>query len=184
MTPLDTAAAPTTSENAESGTTDSDNIIHLGTRFGTFEIDLAKTVWMPQGPLGFTDLQKFAVLDAPDSPDSPFKLFQSIEDKGVTFVVTPLPPASELISEEDLRAACMSYSIARENAAFLLITKIRRDNDGNPITSVNLRAPILVDMVNLVARQVVFSGDTYPMQLQIQGVPEQDVEQESDRFAE
>lgn len=184
MTPLDTAAAPTTSENANTANPDGENVIHLGTRFGTFEIDLSKTIHMPQGPMGFADLHKFAVLDAPDSPDSPFKLFQSIEDKGVTFVVTPLPPASELISEDDLTAACLSYSIARENAAFLLITKIRRDSNGNPITSVNLRAPILVDMANLVARQVVFSGESYPMQLQIQGVPEQGVEQESDQIAE
>lgn len=168
MTPLDTGAAmkasnqPDDPELAPNSTT-------IGTRFGTFVIDLDKAITMPQGPLGFSDLHTFAILDAPDAPDSPFKLFQSIEDPGVTFIVTPLPEGSDLIAEDDLVAACGSYSIARENAAFLLITKIRKDMDGNPVTSVNLRAPIVVDAVNLVARQAVFAGDRYPMQYDVQG---------------
>ncbi len=161
MTPLDTAAVPATSDTAEP---DAENVITLGTRFGTFEIDLNKAVDMPQGPLGFTDLHRFAILDAPDSSDSPFKLFQALDDPGVTFVVTPLPTDSELIADEDLTAAATSYSIAPENAAFLLITKIQHGANGDPSVTVNLRAPIVVDVVHRVARQAVFSGDRYPMQ--------------------
>lgn len=169
MTPLDLAAVPATSETTGDGSGDPANRITLGTRFGTFEIDLTKTIYMPQGPHGFSDLHKFAVLDAPDGGNSPFKLWQSIEDPGLTFIVTPLPNDSDLIAEEDLAAACSAYSIARENAAFLLITKVRRDDDGNPVTTVNLRAPLVVDMVHFVARQVVFSGERYPMQFEVQG---------------
>lgn len=168
MTPLDTGAAMKASNQPDDPELAS-NSTTIGTRFGTFVIDLDKAITMPQGPLGFADLQDFAVLDAPDAPDSPFKLFQSIDDPGVTFIVTPLPEGSDLIAEEDLVAACTSYSIARENAAFLLITKVRKDTDGNPVTSVNLRAPIVVDVVNLVARQAVFGGERYPMQYDVQG---------------
>jgi flagellar assembly factor FliW len=168
MTPLDTGASIHGSNRTDDPGL-AENSTRIGTRFGTFVIDLSKAITMPQGPLGFANLHEFAVLDVPDAPDSAFKLFQSIDDPSVTFIVTPMPERSDLIAEDDLVSACMSYSITRENAAFLLITKVRKDPAGNRITSVNLRAPIVVDMVNRVARQAVFGGERYPMQYDLQG---------------
>ena len=169
MTPLDSAATMTNhadttlTENA----TENDNTTTIATRFGTFEIDPAKAIEMPQGPIGFTDLKSFAILDAPDAPNSPFKLFQSLEDPGVTFLVTVLPAESDLIEDADLQAACDSYAIDRENAAYLLIVKVRQQPDGTAQTTVNLRAPLLVDSLHRVARQAVFAGEKYSMQYQI-----------------
>lgn len=169
MTPFDTALAiddeaemtALPQDRAEAGTTT------ITTRFGTFEVDLAKTITMPQGPIGFSELSRFAILDAPDNAQSSLKLFQSMDEPSVTFIVSILSPESGLIAEDDLKAAAESHSMARENAAYFVITKIGKDLEDNPLITVNLRAPIVVDTVNLVARQAVFAGDTYDMQHRI-----------------
>lgn len=135
----------------------------LETRFGTFEVDPARAIEMPQGPIGFAEMQRFALLDAPGAAEGPFKLYQSLDDPGLTFVVVPLAEESEAIDEADLAAACEAYCIARDNAAFLLIATFRPGADGTPEATVNLKAPIVLDTVHRVARQVVFAGDRYPM---------------------
>ncbi len=137
--------------------------ITLETRFGTFEIDPARAIEMPQGPIGFAEMHRFALLDAPDAAEGPFKLYQSLDDPGLTFVVVPLAEESEVIDAADLDAACEAYCIARTDAAFLLIATFRPSAEGKPETTVNLKAPIVLDTRNLVARQVVFSGERYPM---------------------
>jgi len=162
MTPYDSslalAADPVLETPAEGGET-----FTLHTRFGAFEVDPALTIDMPQGPIGFTEMHRFVLLDVPNGDGGPFKLYQSLDDAGLTFVVVPLPEGSEAIEEADLAAACEAYCIVRENAAFLLIATIRPGIDGKPETTVNLKAPIVLDTRNLVARQVVFSGERYPM---------------------
>lgn len=161
MSPYDSNLALAEDPGREASAADSRRI--LKTRFGTFEVDTDKAIFMPQGPIGFTDMQSFALLDAPNAEAGPFKLLQSLDDPALTFVVVPLPEESDAIAEADLEAACAAYSIARENAAFLLIATFRPQPDGSTQTTVNLKAPIVLDVVHRVARQVVFSGDRYPM---------------------
>jgi flagellar assembly factor FliW len=168
MSPLDTAAVAMADTDTHETESAPRNLTTISTRFGTFEVDLDKAIDMPQGPIGFTDLSRFALLDVPENPEGPFKLFQALEDNSVTFIVTVLPTESELIDEADLEAACTNYSIRRDNAAFLLITKVSRDAEGGVATTVNLRAPIVVDAVHKVARQAVFTGDRYPMRHPLQ----------------
>ena len=165
MTPLSTAYAMMgTDENTNAPEATGENVTTIATRFGTFSVDLDKSIEMPQGPLGFVDLQSFAILDLPETPDSPLKLFQSLEDRSVTFIVNIVSGHTDLITKEDLLAACEGYAIDPANAAYLLITKVQRNPDGSSQTTLNLRAPIVVDVVHKVARQVVFAGDKYAMQ--------------------
>jgi len=150
--PLPETAAPPSGER-----------ITLETRFGTFEVDPSRAIEMPQGPIGFAEMQRFALLDAPGAPDATFKLYQSLDDPGLTFVVVPLAEESEIIDEADLAAACEAFCIARADAAFLLIATFRPSAGGRPEATVNLKAPVVLDTVHRVARQVVFAGDRYPM---------------------
>ena len=165
MTPLDTAfAMMDTNEASNTPEANGENVTTISTRFGTFEVNLDKAIEMPQGPLGFVDLQRFALLDLPEAEDSPLKLFQSLEDTSVTFIVNVVSSDTDWIAEADLEAACQGYSIQPENAAYLIITKVQRTLDGSAQTTLNLRAPIVVDIVHQVARQAVFSGEKYSMQ--------------------
>lgn len=139
------------------------DMIVLKTRFGTFEVDPAKTIEMPQGPIGFTDHRHFALLDLEGEQETPFKLFQSLDDNALTFVVLPVQAEDPAIEPEDRAAACDAYGVPAERAAFMVIATVRKNASGGVETTVNLRAPLLIDTQTLAARQVVFSGERYPM---------------------
>lgn len=134
----------------------------IETRFGGFEVDLEKTITMPQGPIGFAHLQRFALLDVPGAEASGFRLFQSLDDLSVSFIVMPLSEESGAIDPGDLDTACEMNGVDRMNAAFLLIATVRRDGEGGAVTTVNLKAPLLVDAEQRNARQVIFTDPRYP----------------------
>jgi flagellar assembly factor FliW len=137
------------------------DVATIETRFGTFEVDLDKTIAMSQGLIGFAHLRRFALLDVPGAEQGGFKLFQSLDDTGVSFIVLPLSEDSGAIDPSDLDAACEMYGVARANAAFLLIATVRRAETGGATTTVNLKAPLLVDTEQRSARQVIFSDQKY-----------------------
>lgn len=141
--------------------TPADNVAVIDTRFGRFEVDLDKTINMSQGPIGFAALRRFALLDVPGAEAGGFKLFQSLDDAGVSFIVLPYAEDSAAIDPADLDAACTMNAVPRENAAFLLIATVRRDDDGGAVTTVNMKAPLLIDTVHRAARQVIFSDQRY-----------------------
>lgn len=137
------------------------DVATIETRFGTFEVELGKTITMRQGLVGFAHLRRFALLDVPGAEQGGFKLFQSLDDTGVSFIVVPLGEDSGAIEQADLDAACEMYDVPRANAAFLLIATVRRDDAGGAVTTVNLKAPLLVDTEERSARQVIFSDQKY-----------------------
>ena len=160
MTPFDTnLALAETGEAAVSGA----ETFQVTNRFGTFDIDPRKIVEMPQGPMGFAEMTRFALLDVPGAEDGAFKLFQSLDDIALTFIVVHLPEGSSAIAEADIAAGCHAYAMTRADVAVLLIANVRSDDQGKTSTTVNLKAPLLVDTRHRVARQVVFANDAYDL---------------------
>lgn len=141
--------------------------IELDTRFGRVAVDESAIIRMPQGPHGFGNRRAFVLMNVPEAEDQPFKLYQSIEDSQLSFIVLPLAaPDGESgapIAESDLAEACRTYDIPRDDAAFLLIVTMRRDEAGQVGMTANLRAPLVLDTVNRVARQHIFVSTDYPM---------------------
>lgn len=140
--------------------------IILETRFGRIAVERSAVIRMPQGPHGFGSHRAFALLNIPGAEEQPFKLYQSLDDDQLSFIVLPLPESDSEggspIAEADLTEACRSYGVARENAAFLLIVTMRRDEAGQVAMTANLRAPLLVDTVQRTARQHIFVSSDYP----------------------
>ena len=58
----------------------------------------------------------------------------------------------------------MSASISWDDAAFLLIVTVRPNDDGSADITVNLRAPLVVDVKEGLARQIVMVNANYPIQ--------------------
>ena len=142
---------------------DSAETFTLETRFGTLSFTAENRVFMPTGPLGFANSHKFVLGDLPPPANPRFKVLQSEEDGNLSFIVTPLKPEDGCIELADLEDAAMSASIAWEDAAFLLIVTVRPAEEGAKIT-VNLRAPLVVDVKEGVARQIVMTNGNYPIQ--------------------
>ncbi|MBK1670998.1 hypothetical protein CKO28_23610 [Rhodovibrio sodomensis] len=133
----------------------------LRTRFGTLTIKPAHKLEMPRGPFGFSDYTQFALADVPNQPASQFRILQSLEDTEVSFIVLPTAADNEWIGTADFEAACASYCFDPTTSGLLLIATMRRDTNGQVKATVNLKAPIVLDTANQLARQVVFTSDAY-----------------------
>lgn len=135
----------------------------LETRFGRIEVSASATITMPQGPHGFASFRRFALANIPGAEDSTLKMFQSLDDEGLTFIVLPLDKDSGAIAAEDIAEAGETHGIAEENLAILLIVTVRQGENGDIVKTANLRAPLLVDVSTRVARQHIFLNNNYPV---------------------
>lgn len=135
----------------------------METRFGTLEFGPENSIHMPIGPLGFTDFHRFGLVNLSNPSLDQFKLLQSLDNPDLGFIVTPLNTESGPISAEDLEDGALSVGIPVEDATFLLVVTVRSSDKGPSIT-VNLRAPVVLNVNLLTARQVVLANSNYPIQ--------------------
>ncbi|MCG8360929.1 MAG: flagellar assembly protein FliW [Kiloniellales bacterium] len=133
------------------------------TRFGALEFGAENRVYMPLGLLGFSDHHNFGIADLPQPELAAFKLLQCLEDTSLSFIVNPLKIDEGRVAREDLEDAALSVGIPVEAAAFLLIVTLRQADQGLNVT-VNLRAPVVIDVNRALARQVVMANSAYPIQ--------------------
>jgi flagellar assembly factor FliW len=138
------------------------------TRFGTFEFDQSNTLFMPCGPLGFASQRHFGLANLPDPKLAAFKLLQSLENPEVSFILTPFELTPDLISAEDLESGAQSVGFDVKACNTMLIVTARSEPDGVKL-SVNLRAPILMDLSRRLARQVVLGNADLPVRHAING---------------
>lgn len=124
-------------------------------RFGKVELKEEDVLTFPEGMLGFADLRKFALLDDPN--DEIFAWLQSCEAPQIAFPV--LEP--ELFSANykvnltkgDLEALKLSSS---DKARYFSIVTI--PDDPTQMTA-NLKAPVVVNVADRVARQCVLQDN-------------------------
>lgn len=154
-----TASQPTAAPPAVEGN-DQEQMLMIESRFGTLTVRPDTAILFPQGLLGFADYRDFALADLPSGKQPQFKALQCLSDPGLAFLVAPLPSGSTAIDAADVEEACHSLSIAPEDLAILVIVTVRRDDDGAHV-SVNLRAPVLIDTRQRIARQYVLPNNKY-----------------------
>ncbi len=133
----------------------------LETRFGRIEVSPAAAITMAQGPHGFASYRRFALANIPGAEERPLKMFQSMEDESLTFIVLPFDKDSGTIAAKDIAEACESCGIAEKNLAILLIVTVRQGKNGEIETTANLRAPLLIDVATRTARQHIFLNGDY-----------------------
>ncbi len=136
--------------------------IALATRFGEMEIDPDSTIRMPRGLLGFANLRDFALAALPEERYGGLRVLQSLEDASLSFIVLPYEKTAGAIAGEDLTEAFQALGIAEAEGAVLLIVSVRRTGDETSV-SVNLRAPVMVDVKNRKAWQHVLANQAYPV---------------------
>jgi flagellar assembly factor FliW len=136
--------------------------IVLVTRFGEMEIDPDTTIRMPRGLMGFAALHEFALAALPEDRFAGFRVLQSVEDASVSFIVLPYEPALGAVAPEDLAEAFRALGIAEADGAVLLIVSVRRTGQ-EATASVNLRAPVVVDVKRRMGWQHVLANQAYPV---------------------
>ena len=157
-----TQARPMSSVAPPLETLPSDQELLVKTRFGVIAVQPDAVIEMPQGPLGFTQHRRFVLAELPNPKLQQYRLLQSLGDAEVSFVITPLQPESGLIALADIEEACSASGFLVSDALVLLIVTVRQEL-GRIATTVNLRAPIVLDAERRLARQIVLGNPDYPV---------------------
>ena len=132
----------------------------IQTRFGEMVVDPASVLRLPRGILGFANEHDYALASLPAERFGSFKLLQSLTTADLSFIVAPYETADGLIAEADLDEAFRALDIASGDRAVLLVVSVRKTGEKVSV-SVNLRAPIVVDMKSRTAWQYVLSNPEY-----------------------
>lgn len=128
------------------------------TRFGELEIDPSTFIELPAGLIGFPAAKKFVLLEY----TQPFSWLQCIELPDLAFVVVS---ASEFGDEYSfdlpLQDRALDLSDTDDVAIFNLVT-IRPDAS---LSTVNLKAPVVVNLRNRKGKQVILDDPRYPTRM-------------------
>ncbi len=128
-------------------------------RFGEIEVPEERVIFMPHGLIGFPNLRRFFIIG---EEGQLIKWFQSIEDPNIALpIVNPFelfPKFSVDISDSDLED--IDLKDPRDAILFLVMVIPK----GNPRgATVNLKAPIVVNIKNRRAKQVIALNEDYPI---------------------
>jgi flagellar assembly factor FliW len=125
------------------------------TRFGTVEIDETRVIRFVDGPLGFPNHKRFALIQT--SPDPVFFWLQSVDDAALAFVVCdPLafvPDYTAPVREDDLRSLGMKD--VSDCQVLVIVNRVGQELTGN------LLGPLVIGASSLLARQLVLSDRRY-----------------------
>jgi flagellar assembly factor FliW len=126
-------------------------------RFGHLSVGNDETIHIPQGVLGFPELTRFCLVDPGD--ETLILWLQSLEDSKVAFpVLEPKifrPDYAARLSSAELRE--LKLENVNQSAVFSILTI---PEDVTQMTA-NLKAPIVVNLKEQVAKQVVLQENEY-----------------------
>lgn len=134
--------------------------LQVESRFGTIEIEPDAILHLPNGLLGFSEYHEFGLARLPEGRHPQFRILQSMATPDLAFLVAPMNMESGAIDNADLAEASETLGIPRKSLAVLLIVTVRRDDAGAHV-SVNMRAPVFVDVERRTARQYVLPNGKY-----------------------
>lgn len=138
----------------------SESARYIDTRFGQIALVERQVLEFPGGLPGFEQARRFVLIDLESPRFSPFLLLQGIDGGTPSMAVLPLDIRCDIYKTEDLSDAARALGIVFEDCGLLLVATIRRADTEVSVT-VNLRAPILVDLRRRCAWQKVLPSDRY-----------------------
>lgn len=134
--------------------------------FGEVEIDQSKIIEFVNGIVGFPELTEFALIsNNEENGDSPIKWLQSMQDGEVALpVMDPLlilPDYNPQVEDEWLKSL---GELSAENLLVLVTVTVPKDITG---MSVNLKGPIIIQVDQKKACQVIVDGEEYALKYPI-----------------
>ena len=127
-------------------------------RFGEIEIEKERIFKLTMPIIGFTELEDFVLLDL--NKDSFFKWLQSVEDPSIAFPVVSVFSLNVDYSIDLPDNVVEMLKI--KNVESLLVMNVASIPQDNPQgTTINLLAPIIFNLDEQIAGQVILSGSGY-----------------------
>jgi flagellar assembly factor FliW len=129
-----------------------------GTRFGNIDFEADDILTLEEGLIGFPTLTHFILLTP--KPESPFRWMQSVEDPATAFLLAePLRFFSDYTPEIST-SECEKLSLGEDTARLVYVTA--SIPTGNPAEmTVNLLAPIVLNIESRIGKQVILQDDAY-----------------------
>lgn len=136
----------------------------LSTRhFGEIDIDEQTIITFDEGLPGFENLRKFVLLDTEDNKkgesDSPFKWLQCVDDPMIAFAIANpfafVPDYDIEINDEVVK------SLEIEKEEDIMVYGILVIPEDIRKMSINLKAPLIINIKNKKGMQVILDTDKY-----------------------
>ena len=151
----------------------------LNTRnFGEIEVDENKIITFQEGIPGFFDDRHFILFkhgtEEGEAEDDCFWWLQSVDDGDVAFVLMDvfmvLPDYDPHVDDDEMALLGL---IDDYNTEHFVVYNIVSISDDPAKTSVNLKAPVIINVKDKIGRQVVAENEDYPIRYSIMEVMEQ-----------
>jgi flagellar assembly factor FliW len=140
------------------------NTVIVENRFGSLLFTPMQIFQFHTGIVGFSQYHEFGLCRFPHQTDThKFQLLQSLEEASLSFIVFPTTFDTALIDQTDALLLAAEYAIAPNALLILHIATVRMIND-TPSISINLRAPVLLDIHQQKGIQHVFTNKQYSLQ--------------------
>lgn len=146
-----------------------EELIQINTKFGYITLNPAKALTFPYGIVGYSNIKKYCLAAFPgQSKLSGSYLLHSIEaEEKVCFVTFLLvkefyQDENSLIKRSDINDAVEGLKIAEDDLNMFIIAKLHKINEELKV-SINLKAPIFVDLKNKIGYQRVLLKNNYSM---------------------
>ncbi|HPE67909.1 MAG TPA: flagellar assembly protein FliW [Thermotogota bacterium] len=130
------------------------------TRLGEIEISEEHTLFFPKGLPGFENLHRFALYTLPET--NPIQWLISLDDALISFpVIDPWLIRSDYAV--DIPPVVLESLAIRSREKVLIVNMIRIPQDDPRSMTINLLAPILVNLENRQAMQMIMENSDYDL---------------------
>ncbi len=132
--------------------------------FGTIEVDEKDILYFPSGIPGFENVKKFTLLGKQD-PESPFFWLQGVDDPELAFVVTDPFSVNQnyYVDADDKEIEEIKIKDSEQVLTLSIVTIPERIKD----MTINLKAPVLINMHNNMGKQIIMKDETFPVKYYI-----------------
>jgi len=135
-------------------------------RFGTLEVDGSRFITFERGVLGFPDTHEYALVHTSD--DSGFYWLQAVNREDLAFVVCDprlfVPDYRVPVKLEELEP--IGLTDADHGQVFIIVNKV------DDVLTGNLQGPIVVNVENRQARQLVLSDKRFSTRHPLMRLPQ------------
>ena len=137
------------------------------TSYGEIELQEDKLVSFSDGIIGFSNCTVFGLASHPAAVNSPILILQCVNDPTVNFAVVDSSSIKFEYSEEDKAEALKSSGVSSSDAIMMFILRTNESETGDKIITANVKAPIVLDASNKVAKQVILNNKELNTQQEI-----------------
>lgn len=127
-------------------------------RFNTLEVSTERLVTIPHGIIGFSDIKQYVMLDP--IPNTPFIWFHAVSNPYICFIVVDpyiVKPDYSIDFDKDLITELKNFD-PKNLIAMVIATVPAAISE----MSVNLKGPIVINLENKLAKQIVLTDKDYP----------------------